>query len=67
MNFDYSEKTKDLIARLEAFMDEHIYPNEKQYLADVEAASTNPETRWKTLPLIEDCLLYTSPSPRDRG
>ncbi|QHJ09887.1 Acyl-CoA dehydrogenase, short-chain specific [Paraglaciecola mesophila] len=54
MNFDYSEKTKDLIARLEAFMDEHIYPNEKQYLADVEAASTNPETRWKTLPLIEE-------------
>lgn len=54
MNFDYSEKTKDLIARLEAFMDEHIYPNEKQYLADVEAASNNPETRWKTLPLIEE-------------
>ncbi|GAC12106.1 acyl-CoA dehydrogenase family protein [Paraglaciecola chathamensis] len=54
MNFDYSEKTKDLIARLEAFMDEHIYPNEKQYLADVEAASTNPETRWKNLPLIEE-------------
>jgi acyl-CoA dehydrogenase len=54
MNFDYSEKTKDLIARLESFMDEHIYPNEKQYLADVEAASTNPETRWKTLPVIEE-------------
>ncbi|ABG40333.1 acyl-CoA dehydrogenase-like protein [Paraglaciecola sp. T6c] len=54
MNFDYSEKTQDLIARLEAFMDEHIYPNEKQYLADVQAASANPETRWKTLPLIEE-------------
>ncbi|MEM5495856.1 acyl-CoA dehydrogenase family protein [Paraglaciecola mesophila] len=54
MNFDYSEKTQDLIARLEAFMDEHIYPNEKQYLADVQAASSNPETRWKTLPLIEE-------------
>ncbi|MAD14695.1 MAG: acyl-CoA dehydrogenase [Alteromonadaceae bacterium] len=54
MNFDYSEKTQDLIARLEAFMDEHIYPNEKQYLVDVQAASSNPETRWKTLPLIEE-------------
>ncbi len=28
MNFDYSEKVLDLRARLEAFMDEHVYPNE---------------------------------------
>lgn len=31
MAFEYSEKTKDLMARLEAFMDEHIYPNETRY------------------------------------
>lgn len=28
MNFDYSNKVSALRARLEAFMDEHIYPNE---------------------------------------
>jgi acyl-CoA dehydrogenase len=30
MNFDYSAKTRDLIAKLEAFMDEHIYPVEEE-------------------------------------
>lgn len=30
MNFDYSDKTKDLIARLEAFMDAHVYPIEHE-------------------------------------
>jgi len=28
MNFDYNDKTSDLIQRLSAFMDEHVYPNE---------------------------------------
>ncbi len=32
MNFEYSARTKELIARLEAFMDEYIYPNEGVYL-----------------------------------
>jgi acyl-CoA dehydrogenase len=31
MNFDYSPKTKEMIARVKAFMDEHIYPNEARY------------------------------------
>jgi len=30
MNFDHSEKVRDLIARLEVFMDEHIYPVEEE-------------------------------------
>ena len=30
MDFDYSEKTKGLIAKLEAFMDAHIYPAEEE-------------------------------------
>ena len=28
MNFEHSEKTKQWLAKLEAFMEEHIYPNE---------------------------------------
>jgi acyl-CoA dehydrogenase len=28
MNFEYGEKTAGLLAKLEAFMDAHVYPNE---------------------------------------
>jgi acyl-CoA dehydrogenase len=31
MNFEHTQKVKDLIARLEAFMVEHIYPAERDY------------------------------------
>lgn len=31
MNFEYNAKTNDLIQRLRAFMDEHIYPLEAEY------------------------------------
>jgi acyl-CoA dehydrogenase len=35
MEFDYSAKTLELMARLNAFMDEHIYPNEGRYTQEV--------------------------------
>ena len=50
MDFEYSAKTKDLMARVSAFMDEHIYPNEKRYLREIAEGPT----RWKPLPLIEE-------------
>lgn len=31
MHFEHADKVKDLLARLEAFMDEHIYPAEQDY------------------------------------
>jgi len=37
MNFDYSPKVKELQARLSAFMDEYIYPNEAAFHAEVDA------------------------------
>ena len=37
MNFDYSDKVKTLQARLIAFMDEHIYPNEKRFYDEIAA------------------------------
>lgn len=49
MNFDYSVKTRELQKRLGAFMDEHIYPNEKAYHEEI-----NSGDRWKPLQLIED-------------
>ncbi len=49
MNFEYSPKTKELQKQLSAFMDAHIYPNEKTYAQEV-----NSGDRWKPLQLIED-------------
>ncbi|GJI95476.1 acyl-CoA dehydrogenase [Duganella caerulea] len=37
MDFDYSPKVKQLQARLTAFMDEHIYPNEARFHAEIDA------------------------------
>ena len=48
MNFEFSEKTKELQRRLQAFMDEHIYPNEKRCLEEIE------RDRWKPSRVIEE-------------
>lgn len=49
MNFSYSDKTESFCARLSAFMDAHIYPNEQRYHEEL-----NQQERWKVLPLIEE-------------
>ncbi len=53
MDFDYSPKTKDLQARLLRFMDEHIYPAEAVYAAEL-AANTAAGKRWTALETVED-------------
>jgi acyl-CoA dehydrogenase len=50
LNFDYSEKVQELWARLEAFVDEHVYPNEKTYAEQLDAA----ENRWTVPQIMED-------------
>jgi len=50
MNFSPSDKTKELIARLEAFMDAHIYPAEKAHHDWVR----DPANLWKHWPGIDD-------------
>jgi acyl-CoA dehydrogenase len=50
MNFDYTEKTQNLINKLQAFMDENIYPNEAIY-HDLVHQSENP---WVTPQLMHD-------------
>ena len=37
MDFEYSPRVKEMQARLIAFMDEHIYPNEQRHHEEVEA------------------------------
>ncbi|HEY8559176.1 MAG TPA: acyl-CoA dehydrogenase family protein [Pyrinomonadaceae bacterium] len=49
MNFNYSEKTRELQKRLQAFMDENVYPNERAYHEEV-----NSGDRWQPSRLIED-------------
>jgi acyl-CoA dehydrogenase len=48
MNFDYTDKVKALLTRLRAFMDEHIYPNEKRFYQEIENA------RWSPTRVIEE-------------
>lgn len=49
MNFEHSAKTKELVARLAAFMDAHIYPNEARYDTELTAAG-----RWQQPPILQD-------------
>lgn len=56
MDFEYSPKTKDLQERLLKFMDEHIYPGEKDYAAEMEA-NTAAGKRWTPLQTIEKLKL----------
>jgi acyl-CoA dehydrogenase len=48
VNFEFSEKTKDLQRRLQAFMDEHVYPNEPRFQEEIDG------DRWKPTRVIED-------------
>ncbi|SFC68481.1 acyl-CoA dehydrogenase [Bacillus sp. OV322] len=51
MNFEYSSKVKDYQARLEAFMTDYIYPNERIYHEQI-----NKENRFSSIPPIMEEL-----------
>jgi acyl-CoA dehydrogenase len=48
MSFEISDKTKDFHRRLLAFMDEHIYPNERRFEEEIEG------NRWQPTRIIEE-------------
>lgn len=48
MNFENSARTAEVAKRLSAFMDEHIYPNESAYAAEIGSGD-----RWAPSELIE--------------
>jgi acyl-CoA dehydrogenase len=52
MQFEYTPKVKDLIARLEAFFEEHIYPNEQAVYEYIY--SREGKARWEPIPLVEE-------------
>src|SRR5437016_2926935 len=49
MDFEPSKKTAEFASRLQAFMDQNIYPNEAAYIDEI-----NTGDRWQPLKLIDD-------------
>jgi acyl-CoA dehydrogenase len=49
MEFEFSDKVKDLQKKVQAFMDEHIYPNEQRFYDE-----TDQGDRWKPSRVIEE-------------
>jgi acyl-CoA dehydrogenase len=49
LDFEYSARTRDLMARLNAFMEREVYPNEKRFYAEVAEGD-----RWVPTRLMED-------------
>ena len=50
MDFELSARTKELQAQLNAFMDEHVYPAEEVY----EAQLASQADRWQLPPIVEE-------------
>ena len=49
MNFDFSDRVKSLQKKLQGFMDEHIYPNERRFEKETEQGN-----RWRPSRIIEE-------------
>ncbi|MFN4089394.1 MAG: acyl-CoA dehydrogenase family protein [Alphaproteobacteria bacterium] len=50
MEFEFSERTKELRARVEDFMNRYIYPNEELYYQQLDEGGN----RWKVVPILEE-------------
>ena len=59
MDFDHSDKTRELVQRLSAFMDEYVYPNESTFLEQVKAMGDD----WVPAAIIEEL----KPKAREAG
>ena len=51
MDFEYSARTRELTTRLDAFMHEHVYPNEKRHAAEVAEGD-----RWQPIRLVDELI-----------
>jgi acyl-CoA dehydrogenase len=47
MNFEYSPRVREWQARLQAFLDAHVYPSERLYYEQVA------QNRWQPVPIVE--------------
>ena len=46
-----SDKAKKTTERLNLFMDKHIYPNESNYIKQIDDFGDN---RWQVIPIVEE-------------
>ena len=49
MDFEYSQKSREYLQRLGAFMDEHVYPNEERFYTQLKEGE-----RWEEPPLLDE-------------
>ena len=69
MNFEYTNRTKELMARLTGFMDRYIYPNEARYYQEVSEGrfwpsiveELKPKLLQQVLVLPDSLLVRLSP------
>ena len=76
MHFDYTPKVQDLRARVDAFMQEHVFPNERAFYDEIEE-NTRKGARWTPTRIVEDLKvkakaaglwnLFLPDSPRGAG
>ena len=50
MQFEFNDRTKELCARVQDFMDRYVYPNEALYYQQLDEA----DTRWTVIPILEE-------------
>ena len=50
MDFAYNDRTKELVGRVQDFMDRYVYPNEEVYYEQLEEG----DNRWKVIPVLEE-------------
>ncbi len=63
MDFEYSARCKALQEKLLAFMDQHIYPNEKAFKQEIDRNGQEHGNRWLPTKLIEQL----KPLAREQG
>ena len=56
MNFEFSDKVKNLQRRVQAFLDEYIYPNEQRFYDEIE------KNRWSPTRIVEELKLKARPA-----
>jgi acyl-CoA dehydrogenase len=63
MDFEYSDRCKQLQEKLLKFMDQHIYPNEKAYKQEIDRNGQEKGTRWLPTAIMEEL----KPKAREQG
>jgi len=53
MDFDYSPRQRELMSRVQEFMERHVHPAEPVYAAQMEEA-TRKGNRWIVVPIVEE-------------